>query len=682
MLVKKLKMMNRVGIYVCLILLMLASAASAAYIRGIETKPTSIDPQGKFSVIVELGGTTCGTQMKFFVDDKEFDSKNIGCNRNDIESDDWDLEETPLECGVHELRVELLDSGEVIQTEIRTLRIGNVPNIVITPEKPNPNKDVIITFKNNETGRPISDLDVEIYSIKEGPSSVEEYVTDNKGEIKFISDVTGEFRLTIDDSEYCGTVDFWIKNPMPFAGPNPPDPVVGERIGVAVPGGVGVKYIDSEGKVYPLRNLGGGVNFTIDKAGDYTLIAGDLSTRYWSVTKKFTVSEKARMDIEIIPEKAVVDKVLLLKVTSRGEPVENARVKITKPIGGSEEFSTNPRGEVRFTPESVGEYHYMVEKSRYTTIENDFEVYNSLNIEITPDEPITDQDVTLNVTNQLGDGVDNAIIYIEDESGVLVSGKTGIDGLFKFRLLEPKEYTLKIQKDGYWNFEEKMRIYGIISIELYPEEIEIGDVTSISVLDKQGDEISADITVTKPDGRTETIEGKTYAPGEVGDHEIKATKEGYRSVTKTLKVNPHPLDITEEVDGDKVIIKVSSHNEPVSGITFVIKTPTEEKQVVTDEKGIITATIEGEGNITISANTIDINRNYESKTITKRIVKQYNYALLILPVLFIITIAFVTILIIDHLHKKRGKIKKGSLFKKGKKKGVIGRGTQSSLSRL
>ncbi|HDH41468.1 MAG TPA: hypothetical protein ENG12_03585 [Candidatus Altiarchaeales archaeon] len=679
---KKLKMINRVGIYVCLILLVLASVTSAAYIRDIEIKPTSIDPQGKFSVIVELGGTTCGTQMKFFVDDKEFDSKNIGCNRDNIESDDWDLGETPLECGIHELRVELLDSGEIVQTETRSLRIGNVPNIIITPEKPSPNKDIIITFKNNDTGRPIPDLDVKIYSIKEGPSSAEEYVTDNEGEIKFISDVTGEFRLMIDDSEYCGTVNFWVKNPMPFAGPNPPDPVVGERIGVAVPGGVGVKYIDSEGKVYPLKNLGGGVNFTINKAGNYTLIAGDLSTRYWRVVKNFTVSEKARMHIEIIPEKAVVDKVLLLKVTSRGEPVENARVKITKPIGGSEEFLTNSRGEVRFTPESIGEYHYKVEKSRYATIENDFEAYNSMNIKITPDEPITDQDVTLNVTNQLGDRVDNAIIYIEDESGVLVNGKTDIGGTFKFRLLEPKEYTLKIQKDGYWDFEEKMRIYGVISIELYPEEIEIGDITSISVLDKQGDEISADVTVTKPDGRTETIDGKTYAPGEVGDHEIKATKEGYRSVTKTLKVNPHPLDIAEEVDGNRVIIRVSSHNEPVSGITFVIKTPTEEKQVVTDENGIITATIEREGDIAISANTININRNYESKTITKRIVKQYNYALLILPVLFIVVIAFITILIIDRLHRERGKIKRGGLFKKGKKKSMIERSTQSSLSRL
>jgi len=682
MLVKNLKMKRHVGICVCLILLMVASVASAAYIRGMETKPTSIDPQGKFSVVVELGGTTCGTQMEFFVDDKKFDSKNIGCNRDDIESDDWDLEETPLECGVHELRVELQDSGEIIQTEIKTLRTGNVPNVVMAPEKPNPNKETTITFKNNETGREIVDLDVGIYNIKEGPSSVEEYVTNNNGEIKFISDVTGEFRLRIDDPEYCGTVDFWIKKPMPFDGPNPSNPVVGERTGVAVPGGVGVKYIDSEGKVYPLRNLGGGVNFTIDKAGEYTLIAGDLSTRYWSVTKKFTVSEKARIDVEIIPEKVVVDKVLLLKVTSRGEPVENAKVKITKPIGGSEEFLTNPQGEVRLTPECVGKYHYKVEKDRYETIENDFEAYNSLDIEITPDEPITDQDIRLNVTNQLGDRVDNAVIYIEDESGVLVTGKTGIDGSFKFRLLEPKEYTLKIQKDGYWNFEEKMRIYGVISLGLCPEEIEIGDVTSISIVDKEGNEISADITVINPEGITETIEGKTYAPRVTGDHEIKAAKEGYRSITKILKVNPHPLDLTETVEVGKVIIKVSSHNEAVSGITFVIKTPTEEKQVVTDEKGIITATIDKEGNITINANTIDINENYESKTITKKIVKQYNYPLLILPIFFIVVIAFVTILVIDHLHKKRGTIKKEGLFKKGEKKGMLRKSTQSSLSKL
>ena len=670
------------GIYACLILLMLASAASAIYIRGVEIEPDPVDPQGEFNVIVEFGGTTGGQQIRFLIDGKEFDSKNIGSHTDNIESDEWNLEEDPLECGVHELRIELLDSGEIIQTETKILKIGNIPNIVITPKEPNPHKEIIITFKNNETGGAIGGLYVNIYNVKDGPSSVDDYTTNSKGELKFMSDVTGEFVLTIDDSDYCGTMNFWVKKPMPFAGPNPPDPVIGERIGVAVPGGVGVKYIDSEGNVYPLKNLGGGVNFTINKADDYTLVAGDLSTIYWSVTKEFTVSEKAKMDIEITPERAVVDKVFLLKATSRGAPVENAKVTITKPVGGSETFETNSQGEVRFTPEYIGKHHYKIEKARYTTIENDFEAYNSFNVETTPQEPITDQDVILGITNQLGDRVDNAMIYIEDESGVLVTGNAAIDGSFRFRLQEPKEYTLKIQKDGYWDLEEKLRVYGIISLELYPEEIEIGDFTSMSVLDKQGNEMSSVITVTNPDGRTETIVGRTYTPGEPGDYEIKASKEGYRSISKMLRVNPHPLDLIETVEGDKVSIKATSHNEPVPGIIFVIKTPTEEKRVVTNEKGIITATIDKVGNITINVNTIDINRNYESREITKRIVKQYNYTLLILSISFIVVIAFVTILVIDHLHKKRGKIKKEGIFEKGKKKGSLGKSTKSSLSKL
>jgi hypothetical protein len=676
-------MVNRVGVYVCLILFMLSYTASAAYIREVTTKPESVDPQGKFSIIVELGGTTCGTQMRFLIDDVLFESKNIGCYIDDVESDDWDLEENPIECGVHDLRVELLDSGEIIQTEIKELRVGNVPSIVINPEQPSPNRDTTITFTNNDTGKVIADLDMGIYSIKKGPSSLEEYTTNNNGQIKFTSDVTGEFTLTIDDSDYCGTLDFWVKKPMPFAGPNPSDPVVGERMSVAVPSGVGVKYIDSEGNVYPLRNFGGGVNFTINTAGDYKLIAGDLSTIYWSVTKEFTISEKSRIDLTITPDNAVVDKVLLLTVKSRGAPLEGAKIKITKPIGGSEEFETNSEGEIRFTPESAGKYHYKVEKARYMTLENDFEAYNSFKIKTSPEEPISDQDIGLNVTNQLGDRVDNAVISIEDENGILVTGGTGIDGSFKFRIQEPKEYTLKIQKDGYWGLEEKLRVYGIISLKLCPEEIEIGDGVSISVTDKQGDETSASIIATKPDGRTEEVEGKTYSPGWVGDYEITATKEGYKSVTAALRVSPHPLELSRKIAGDKLIIEVSSHNEPVPGVTFEIKTPTEEKQVVTDDLGIVTATIDKEGDILINANTIDSNVNYEVKTITERVVKQYNYPLLIVPLFFILVIAFAMLLAIDHLHKTRGKTRKGDFPKKGKKKeGLLAKSTQSTLSKL
>jgi hypothetical protein len=678
-------MSRNAGIYICLILLMLASVASAAYIDSVTTDPTSIDPQGDFTVTVTLGGTTCGTQIRFLMDGKEFDSKNVGCNNDDVESDEWDLNEDPVECGVHELSVELMDSGEVIQTETKTLTIGNVPTITMNPEKPNPDREVVITFKNKETGKVIGDLEVFIHNAKEGPSSVDDYTTDSKGEIKFVSSVTGEFVLRTNDPSYCGTVDFWVKKNMPFAGPSPEDPVVGERIGVAVPGGVGVKYIDSKGEVYPLRNLGGGVNFTIDKADNYTLIAGDLSTIYWSVTKEFTVSEKSKINVAVTPEKAVVDKVVLLTITSRGAPLENAKVKITKPIGGSETIETNPQGEVRFTSECSGSYHYKIEKERYSTVEGDFEAYNSLEIDIIPDEPIANQDVAFNVTNQVGDRVDGAVVTIEDESGILVTGNTGIDGSFKFRLQEPREYTLTIQKIGYWDLNEKLRIYGVMSLGLNPQEIEIGDLTSISVRDKEDKDISADITVTKPDGGTETIDGKTYTPNAPGDYEIKATKGGYRSVTQQLRVNPHPLELVESVEGNMVIIRALSHREPVPGITFVIKTPTEEKRVVTDGNGTVTATIEREGDIEISANTIDMNRNYENIEMTRGIIKQYNYLLLIVPVFFIIIVALITVLFIDHLHKKKkkkGVIKSGALFDKGKKKGSFEGSTKSSLSKL
>ncbi|MBN2013597.1 MAG: carboxypeptidase regulatory-like domain-containing protein [Candidatus Altiarchaeota archaeon] len=645
--------------HISLILLLLASIASAAYIDEIETKPKDIDPNGEFTIKVYLGGETCGIQMKIYVDDKLFSSKNIGCENDEVETNEWDLSKDILECGVHKLQVDLIDSGSLIQTKKVDLNIGNAPQITISPKEPIPNAETTITFKDRETGKLLSDIDVRIFNIRDGASSAKEYSTNNKGEIKFISDSVGDFRLTVEDPKYCGTLDFWIRKTMPFAGPFPEDPVVGERIGVAVPAGVGVKYIDSEGNVYPLRNLGGGVNLTINEAGDYTLIAGDVGIIYWRVVKNFTVSDKSRMSAKIEPEKAVTNKVVLLTVTTRGEPISNTPVKITKPIGGSETLETNANGEIRFTPETVGTYHYKVEKQRYETLEGDVSANNAFTVEITPYEPTADEDITLNVTNQLGNRVDNAMVYIEDSSGIVVTERTGFDGSFKFRLSDPREYTIRVQKEGFWDLEDRIRVYGVISIKLCPNEMEIGDEMRISITDNEGMETPAGITVTKPDGRTETIRNTTYKPARVGVYTIEASKTDYRTVSAELTVNPHPIEVTPTIVDNNIIVVLESHDKPVSGLTVLITTPNGEVQALTDENGIVKAPVNKEGNLTISVNNIDTNDEYENLIIRRRIAKQYDFILLILPVFFVIIVTFLTILVIEYFHRQKKKTDKG-----------------------
>lgn len=668
---------------VLIALIMCSTLVYAANIRSIETKPPTLSTSSTFSVIAEVGGTTCGLQMKFYLDDKIFSTKNIGCETTSVESDKWELSSDPLSCGIHTIKVELIDNKVVTQTKTKDISIGNVPVITINPNEPKPQAPTKIIFKDNSTGKPISDLQVEIYNKKLVQSSPKDYSTNKNGEIEFVSDTVGDFRLTIKDKNYCGSIDFRVRRALPYQGPIPENPVVGERIGVAVPAGVGVKYIDSEGRVFPLMNIGGGANFTIDKPGKYKLVMADIDTIFWKVEKNFTVSPRPTIEAELEPEDAVVNKVVAIRFTSRGQPVTDTAVKITKPIGGSEILETGSQGEIRFTPTAIGTYHYRIEKERYETLDGTFDAYNEFNVAITPYEPIANQDIVLNVTDQMGAKVENAIVYISDSSGVLVTESTGTTGFFKFRLVEPREYTIRIEKESFWDFEKKIRVYGLLALKLSETEIEVGDFIRISVTDKDNRDITAEVTAIRPDGRTDTIKNLTYVPQRVGNYTIKATKTGYKTVTQNLYVRPHPLDISARIDGRKVIVTATSHSQPVPEITILISTPTEEKQVVTSTDGIAMAAVDREGNLTISVNNISRNENYETKVIKRTILKQYSYPLLIIPITFVLICSIAAVGIIEYFHRYKEKAKReGGLFYKGwgSKGSSLQKGQKSSLS--
>jgi hypothetical protein len=666
----RLSKIERRIISVCIVAFMLISvAAAAATIKSIETKPADISPKTKFSVKVTFSGEPCGTQAKFYLDDQKFSEKNIGSEDGgcvmDIESGEIDLVKDPVSCGIHKLRVDLVDGGNVISTKAKDLQIGNVPTITITPPQPLPQSEVSITFKDKTTGRPISDLQMQITKLITG-TAPKEYSTGTDGVMKFTADTVGNYRMNLEDSNYCGTIDFRVLRKLPYDGPKPVNPVVGERIGIAVPISVGIKYIDPDGKVHPLMNLGGGANFTVEKPGQYTLVLADISTVFWRVDLNFTVSARAGMTAKVDPEKPVVNKVMVLTITSRGEPIANTPVKITKPIGGTETIETGSQGDVRFTPDVMGTYHYKVEKARFDTLEGVFDTKNAFDIKIIPREPIADQDITLNVTDQTGAKVSDAVVVVMDASGVLVNDSTGESGSFKFRLTEPREYTIQVRKDNFWGFEDKINVFGMLNMKLSRNRIEFGESTKIVVTDANGKNMSAEVAVTKPDGRSETIKAGSYTPQKVGDYKIKVTKTGYRTVSSDLRVDPHPLNLTAKMEGKKVIVEATSHEVPVKGIMMLIRTPTEEKQVATDQNGLATAAVDREGNMTITANNITVNEEYDMRIMKRKILKQYSYPLLLIPLAFVVlsTLLIVGGIQYAHMQKDKGK-KEGGLFYKG-----------------
>ncbi len=121
------------------LLLVLSSIATAAYIRDIEIKPEEIEPKGEFEVIVDIGGTTYGRQLNIFIDDERFSSKNIGGETDEVKTDEWDLGDDPLDCGIHTIRAELSDGSILESTKTLEISIGNVPTIRVEPTTPTPN---------------------------------------------------------------------------------------------------------------------------------------------------------------------------------------------------------------------------------------------------------------------------------------------------------------------------------------------------------------------------------------------------------------------------------------------------------------------------------------------------------------------------------------------------------------
>lgn len=659
-------MLNKLFV-LALALVLLTSPVLAVSLRDIDISPEEIDLEDTFYVGVSFSGDTCGTEVKFFMDDKLFSSKIIGCDKNSIESKEWDLSDDPLDCGRHILRVELIKDDEGIDNITQEIGIGNQPLITI-PERPLINKEFTIHFEDSDTGKSADNIKVEIYDVKKGRKEKEDYYTNANGDIKFKSRNPGEFKLIIDDSEYCGSRKFYVKKTLNIDGPYPAAPLVGELITIAVPGGVGVKVLDESGNIYATGSttIGGGVNLTINDPGNFTLVIGELNSMYWGRNISIYVSEKLKPSIIITPEKAIKDKELTIEVKANDEPLEYAGVTIQKPLG-TEEHETDENGELKFTPSSTGRFLVKVEKLGYKSCEKVFEVRNSFNMEFAPKEPKVDEDITLFVRDQLNNLVQGATVSISDAA----YGISGLDGRFTFRLTEPGEYTVIVTKPDYWDFSREIMVLSQLSLELSSEEIELGESINAKVL-ALGNEISANIEVIKPDGEMEPI-GESYKPEMTGSYEIIASKEGYISVNKTLTVNPHPLNIDSELIGDRLLIKVTSHEEPISGISMNIEKPTGTDELVTDDEGMVETKIEKEGEVKISANVISTNPNYDKILVSRNIVKKHDIPILLLALSAIVLVAIIAIAVVYAIPRKEKKEKKETGLKKGK---------ESTLSRL
>ncbi len=649
-------------IIVVVLSMMVADFVFATHISRVEVNPEDINPNGDFDVDVVLRGDTCNQILEFYVDDVFFSSKPVGCESDgeEITSEEWDLEDHPLGCGPHTLRVKLLDSRKKrIDDFNTTINIGKILAVAINPAKPQPNKDITLTFRDNETDKPISNLDIVIYSVREGKSSAIERMTDSHGEIifKVTSSDVGRYELILEDSKYCAVFDFWVKKIMSVDGPHPENPVIGEKITLGVPGSVGVKYLDPEGDIHPLRNMGGGINLTINEAGNYTLIMGELSQEFWGVNKTLIVSEKRIPSIVIDPLEAVINKQVNITILSNGKPVENAIVRINKPTGGYETHTTGKDGLATFTPLSVGEYTVEVEKDKFKSVIRGLNALNYLIISLEADEVMVGDSGHVAVKNQQGTLVSEATVSVE---GSPVSGLTDAEGKFSFSLQNPGYYRITAVKENHWGTERNVTVLGILQLRFNASEIELGDSAEFSAVDVGGDKITVELSVIKPDGLRALI-GNVYKPTEPGEYVIVAGKDLYRGANKTLVVTPHPLEVGVSASGGgldegEIMVNVSSHGSPISSIGVEMETSRGKEDSETDEMGTAVFRITGTGKTIISVNSLATKEEYETVVLNMSVGKQYNFLLLIASISLTFVATVVAVLVAYFLYRKRKKV--------------------------
>jgi|GEM_PF-758530 len=685
-------------LFTLLILAAIIPAAQAIRITDLEVKGEPVDYLDVFYVKAELSGDTCDHEAWFYINDYIFARKNVPCDTDDIEvkfdldDDEWELHK--IICGQAIAKVELYTgvTKHMVTNDSTSFDIGYVPEVVFSPAQPTPGKSVRVKLVDKENGNTLKNVDVHIKDIYGGDPISKR--TTGDGSFTFTPDVAGEYRMSIRERDICGEKTFWIKRPLIIDGPHPETPVVGEMIQVAVPAGssVGVKVFDPDGEVYKRlqSTYNGGANFTIEDPGTYTITFGDLSTKYWGMNKTLEVSGRLRPDLKIAPEKPVVGKPVTVTVTSRGSPLSDAKVTITKPDGVEREYTTTSFGTLTYDSViSTGIYEVRATKSRFDPNSATFEAKHEFQTKVTPDNPTVEDTVTIEVQDQEGKPISDVLVEIPELNERKV---TDMGGKLVLELQQPRQYTFKLSKDLFWEKQTQVTPFGMLNVGECQGEIPLGTDISFTVLNNFNEPTEAEILIKQPSGIVKQYTGseKTYAPEMPGEYFITVRKTNYGSANKTFKVLPHPISLAASMSAGKLFVNVSHEQTPLPAILVSATIGGKGMNTTTNDMGVAVFSVTREGNVTVIANPGMGSQMYgEGKTIFK-VTRSYDLWLLTGPLLVIFVISLMTIVAIQLGRKYLGDglslPSKGVVKKKGadepKRKSAIIKEKASGRSRL
>ena len=623
------------------VVLLLQSPALAASIDSIDVP--SIVPVGNgFRITASFSGDVCGSQANFYVDQKFINSKGLVCGRETAESDMINPSAESFSCGMHKITVALSKDNQVLSNSSRDVSFGNLPVITVSADPKDP-LAVTLNFKDNTSGIPLQYLKVHIYNVRKGTSSAEWHSTDPQGNINFSSRDTGQYMLTIEDSDYCGNASFYLKRPLYINGPFPANPIVGDLISMAVPGGVGIKVYNSSGELYltGATSIAGGVNFTINDPGNYTLVIGAENSLYGTKNLSVYVSAKTSDSLEADPDKAVLGSPVEITLRAYGKPLANATISIEDPDGLVEELSTGGNGTLSYIPETAGIYTLSFSDPRHLGAQAVFEARNQLVLDYTPKEPRVDRDITVYARDQLNNLVAGATVSIKD----VVYGLTASDGKYTFRVPEPKKYSVLVTGSDYWDAVMEFTTISPLFLDITPDVFELGGNVHVKTYDTKGNVVGSDLELTLPDGLATKFNG-TYAPKDVGQYIVSATKSGYVPVINNFTVKPHPLELSISISADSIYVNTTSHGLPVSDIPLVVEKTSGKERIVSDAAGHAVIDIKNDGRVKISANPSGENPSYGKITVVRNIAKMHDYSGLIMALSAVALVALIAIAVV------------------------------------
>jgi hypothetical protein len=648
-------------VLIALLALSLMGGVSGAspYIRSVSFSKDPLILDQAFDIRAKVRNVESSMEVWVYLD---YDSTNpnnlpykklvVGPDSEDVSitipKEDWGVK-LNLKCGTHSLKADLVKSGQVYDSFNADFNVGNVPLIIFDPARPLPGSNVKIYFKDPETEDPLTQLKVDI-AFQGEERSPETLGTDSAGFINYNPTKPGKYKLTVQTKkEYCGEMYFYAKRNMLVDGPKPANPLVGDMITIAVPSGdIGVKVYDSIGDLYLAARtmITGAVNFTITDPGQYTLVMGETSTRYWSLNKTVNVSARPELSVSIEPSSPYVKSPVTISVSAAGIPVANARVKIITPEGVQREYTTLANGKVIYDGvATMGDYMVVVESLKYTSVTKTFKAKNGFRLEFDPQTPMLNSQLTVTVKDQGGIFVPDAEVNIDDSS---IVGATDSEGKFTFRLsesnpnVEPREYAISVMKDMYWAYSQKIQTMDSLDIRS-PGGVEVANDVNVVVYNSRGGVVSDDSTsvkITSPDGTITSLSKAsfTFKPVSVGDYSIEVNKNRYTSASSTITVTPHPLSLSPSIEGKSLVVKVESNNAPVEGLVVSVATG-DGKSIetdTTDAGGISRFSIKSEGEMVITANERDFNSLYDVKSETRFVRKSYR--VLVLFIIFAVLV--------------------------------------------